>query len=160
MPLKILRRAEFHAVLRPSGTRQNTAFSPHFSLLLGALEPEGPRMKSTIALVALALLTSSAAMAQERAGDAALGALSGAVVLGPIGAVAGAVVGYAAGPHIADSWGLRRRAVARPEVPPPAGEAQPAPAPPSQPPSQSGAPSAARSAPHSAAYNGPPAQGL
>jgi len=124
-------------------------------------------MKRTIALVALALLTSSAAMAQERAGDAALGALSGAVVLGPIGAVAGAVVGYAAGPHIADSWGLRRRAAARPgrrvarqEVPPPAGEAQPAPAPPSQPPSQSGAPSAARSAPHSAAYNGPPAQGL
>jgi hypothetical protein len=122
-------------------------------------------MKRTIAVVALAVLTSSAAMAQERAGDAALGALSGAVVLGPIGAVAGAVVGYAAGPHIADSWGLRRRAAVRPgrrvarqEVPPPAGEAQPAP--PSQPPSQSGAPSAARSAPHSAAYNGPPAQGL
>ena len=122
-------------------------------------------MKRTIAVVALAVLTSSAAMAQERAGDAALGALSGAVVLGPIGAVAGAVVGYAAGPHIADSWGLRRRAAVRPgrrvarqEVPPPAGEAQPAL--PSQPPSQSGAPSAARSAPHSAAYNGPPAQGL
>ncbi len=36
-------------------------------------------------------------LAQERAGDAALGALSGAVVLGPVGAVAGAVVGYTAG---------------------------------------------------------------
>ena len=40
--------------------------------------------------------------------DAALGALSGAIVLGPIGAVAGAAVGYAAGPAIASTWGLRR----------------------------------------------------
>ena len=47
-------------------------------------------------------------LAQERAGDAALGALSGAVVLGPVGAVAGAVVGYTAGPSISHSWGLRR----------------------------------------------------
>jgi hypothetical protein len=36
-------------------------------------------------------------VAQERPGDAALGALSGAVVLGPVGAVAGAVVGYTGG---------------------------------------------------------------
>src|ERR1700738_5374677 len=49
-----------------------------------------------------------AAMAQERGADAALGALSSAVVLGPIGAVAGAVVGYTAGPSIARSWGFRR----------------------------------------------------
>jgi hypothetical protein len=49
------------------------------------------------------------AVAQERVGDAALGALSGAEVLGPVGAVAGAVVGYTAGPAIASSWGLRRR---------------------------------------------------
>ncbi len=47
-------------------------------------------------------------VAQERAGDAALGALSGAVVLGPVGALAGAVVGYTAGPSIARSWRLRR----------------------------------------------------
>jgi hypothetical protein len=48
-------------------------------------------MKKTIASVALSLaLMSSTAMAEERGGDAALGALSGAVVLGPIGAVAGA----------------------------------------------------------------------
>jgi hypothetical protein len=45
----------------------------------------GTRMEKTIASVALSLaLMSSAAMAQERAGDAALGALSGAIVLGPI----------------------------------------------------------------------------
>jgi hypothetical protein len=48
------------------------------------------------------------AKAQSRAGDAALGAVSGAVVLGPIGAVAGAAIGFTAGPAIAHSWGLRR----------------------------------------------------
>jgi hypothetical protein len=48
--------------------------------------------------------------AQERAGDAALGAVSGAVVLGPVGAVAGALIGYTAGPSIARSWGVRRSA--------------------------------------------------
>jgi hypothetical protein len=78
------------------------------------------RMARAIATIALALsLLSSAAMADEhRGGDAALGALSGAVVLGPIGAVAGAVVGYTAGPSIARSWGFRRadrvRRVSRP----------------------------------------------
>jgi hypothetical protein len=46
--------------------------------------------------------------AQERAGDAALGVVSGAVVLGPIGAAAGALIGYTAGPAIARSWGIRR----------------------------------------------------
>lgn len=64
------------------------------------------------AIVATALvatmLVPSGALAQERAGQAALGALSGAIVLGPVGAVAGAVIGYTAGPAIASSWGLRR----------------------------------------------------
>jgi hypothetical protein len=36
-----------------------------------------------------------------------LGALSGAVVLGPVGAVAGAVIGFTAGPAISHSWGTR-----------------------------------------------------
>jgi len=62
----------------------------------------------------LLLASTSAAFAQDhRPGDAALGALSGAVVLGPVGAVAGAVVGYAAGPSIARSWGFDRRGSAR-----------------------------------------------
>jgi hypothetical protein len=67
-------------------------------------------MKKTIAIatVSLALTASSIAAAQERTGDAALGALSGALVLGPVGAVAGALVGYTAGPSIASAWGLRR----------------------------------------------------
>jgi predicted lipid-binding transport protein (Tim44 family) len=67
-------------------------------------------MKKTIAIMALALsLTAPQARADEhRGGDAALGALSGAVVFGPIGALAGAAVGYTAGPSIAHSWGFRR----------------------------------------------------
>jgi hypothetical protein len=59
------------------------------------------------AVVALSFAPSGV-LAQERAGDAALGALSGAVVLGPVGAVAGAVIGYTTGPAIAQSWGMRR----------------------------------------------------
>jgi len=61
-------------------------------------------MRKSVAAAAvwLALLPASA-LAQERAGDAALGALSDALVLGPVGAVAGAVVGYTAGPTIARS---------------------------------------------------------
>lgn len=60
-------------------------------------------------------LISFEAKAQERAGDAALGAVSGAVVLGPIGAVAGAFIGYTAGPSISRSWGVRRSA-SRPRI--------------------------------------------
>jgi hypothetical protein len=66
-------------------------------------------MNKMIAAVAIAMAFAPlGALAQERVGDAALGALSGAVVLGPVGAVAGAVVGYTTGPAIASSWGLRR----------------------------------------------------
>ena len=65
-------------------------------------------MKHKLIVVAVGmLLLPAAAQAQERVGDAALGALSGAVVLGPVGAVAGALVGYTAGPHIAGAWGVR-----------------------------------------------------
>jgi hypothetical protein len=75
-------------------------------------------MKRVIAIAALSLsLISSQACADEhRGGDAALGALSGAVVLGPVGAVAGAVVGYTAGPSIARSWGFRRSSHAAPRT--------------------------------------------
>ncbi|WP_298258382.1 DNA-directed RNA polymerase subunit N [Bradyrhizobium sp.] len=80
--------------------------------------------KQTIGLAFALALLSSAATAQERAGDAALGAVSGAVVLGPIGAVAGAFVGYTAGPSIANAWGVRRpshrRYVRRPATAEPA----------------------------------------
>ena len=66
-------------------------------------------MKKSLAILTIAMaLVPFGASAEERVGDAALGALAGAVVLGPIGLVAGGVVGYTAGPSIADSWGLRR----------------------------------------------------
>jgi hypothetical protein len=61
--------------------------------------------------IAMAVMIASApmaALAQERAGDAALGAVSGALVFGPVGAVAGALVGYTAGPAISRSWGVKR----------------------------------------------------
>jgi hypothetical protein len=94
-------------------------------------------MKKTIASVALSLvLMSSTAMAEERPGDAALGAVSGAVVLGPIGAVAGAVIGWTAGPSISHSWGLHRasaprhtRRAASPNARVSTGDSQPAPNP-------------------------------
>jgi len=59
-----------------------------------------------LAIAVAAITAPSAASAQERLGDAALGALSGALVGGPVGAVAGGVVGFTAGPSIAHSWGL------------------------------------------------------
>ena len=61
-----------------------------------------------IAIVAAGIgLAPVAARAQERMGDAALGAVSGALVGGPVGLVAGGIVGFTAGPSIARSWGLR-----------------------------------------------------
>jgi hypothetical protein len=69
------------------------------------------------AAAALALAAApGVAQAGERLGDAALGALAGGVVLGPVGAIAGGAVGYTAGPGIAHSWGLHhhRRYVQHP----------------------------------------------
>jgi hypothetical protein len=87
--------------------------SPHVgAVILGFCARAGPREIAMKKLLVAALIATSffsfQARAQERAGSAALGAVSGAVVLGPIGAVAGAFIGYAAGPSIARSWGLRR----------------------------------------------------
>jgi hypothetical protein len=78
--------------------------------------PEGDsNMKTILAATVLALaLAPLGASAEERTGDAALGAFAGAVVLGPIGLVAGAAVGYTAGPSIANSWGLRHSHPRRP----------------------------------------------
>jgi len=72
--------------------------------------------KIVAAAVIAASCMSSAALAGERVGDAALGGVSGAIVFGPVGALAGVAVGYTAGPAIARSWGLKRhprRTVAR-----------------------------------------------
>jgi hypothetical protein len=67
------------------------------------------------ALVAAAVLAGaialgpSVASAQERVGDAALGALSGALVAGPVGLVAGGVIGFAAGPNISHAMFHHRK---------------------------------------------------
>ena len=74
--------------------------------------------KALITAIVMLASVPASAVAQERAGAAALGAVSGAVVLGPIGAVAGAVVGYTAGPAIARSWGVRGSRSARHRQPP------------------------------------------
>jgi hypothetical protein len=66
--------------------------------------------KLLVAALVVASFISFEARAQNRAGDAALGAVSGAVVLGPVGAVAGALIGYTAGPAIAHSWRVGRSA--------------------------------------------------
>lgn len=66
-------------------------------------------MKRLVIAAALTALFAvpTAVRAQERLGDGALGALAGALVAGPVGLVAGGVVGYTAGPAIASSWGFR-----------------------------------------------------
>jgi len=66
--------------------------------------------KLLVAAVIAGSFISFEAQAQERAGSAALGAVSGAVVLGPVGAVAGALIGYTARPAIAHSWGVGQSA--------------------------------------------------
>jgi len=66
------------------------------------------KMFATAVFAAAIMLAPSLAQAHERLGDAALGALSGAVVAGPFGLLAGGVVGWTAGPSIARSWGLHR----------------------------------------------------
>ena len=68
----------------------------------------GDVMKSTISVgaivVSLAFSTTSAYAG--RVANTAIGTIAGLVVFGPVGAVAGAAVGYTAGHGIARSWGL------------------------------------------------------
>ena len=59
-----------------------------------------------IAIVVTAMSVPVAASAGERVNDMALGAASGALVAGPVGLVAGGVIGYVAGPDIGRGLGL------------------------------------------------------
>ena len=131
---------------REAGHLSATFLPPHFPSPLGASFDRGTAMRIVLVTALIAgSLVSFEARAQERAGDAALGAVSGAVVLGPVGAVAGALIGFTAGPSIARSWGVRRSASrprvqrtpqtsAAPEVQTTGSVAAPSPAKPSQPP--------------------------
>jgi hypothetical protein len=122
-------------------------------------------MKNKLAISAIALsLMSSAAIAGERPTDAALGAVSGAVVFGPIGAVAGAVVGYTAGPSISHPWRRSSRAhhaskPTRQEARADASNGQPAPRSEAASPTASAAPAPPES-PKPAPTTLPPVQGL
>jgi hypothetical protein len=62
--------------------------------------------KAFVGIVTAAFIASSGAYAGERPLDAGLGVVSGAVVFGPVGAIAGGVIGYAKGPAISRTLGL------------------------------------------------------
>jgi hypothetical protein len=67
-------------------------------------------MKITIAAAAIAATIAFAPTAAlaDRAVNTGLGAGTGFLVFGPVGAVVGGVVGYTAGNSIARSWGVSR----------------------------------------------------
>jgi hypothetical protein len=126
------------------------AISQSFALRGGVKETA--MKKLLVAALILSAFVSFEARAQERAGSAALGAVSGAVVLGPIGAVAGAFIGYTAGPSIARSWGLQRPA-SRPRA---RRAAKSRPAPRQQAVAAAGSPAPVRTSPLSAKQPAPP----
>lgn len=66
-----------------------------------------PLFLCALAALAIGLAIPIQAQAQERVVDGAGGALAGVLVAGPIGAVAGGVIGFAAGPDIARGMGLK-----------------------------------------------------
>jgi hypothetical protein len=101
-----MRFAEFRLCLRLNAGAPSNSRNSALADSVGSSGETHMQRLIVAALVSLTLVPVGA-LAQERGGDAALGALSGAVVFGPIGAVAGALVGYTAGPSISRSWGLR-----------------------------------------------------
>jgi hypothetical protein len=64
---------------------------------------------AAIIVAAGVAIVPAAANAQERLKDGAMGAVAGALVLGPIGLVAGGVIGYTNGPNIARGMNVRDR---------------------------------------------------
>jgi hypothetical protein len=62
--------------------------------------------KAFVSMVTAAFIASSGAYAGERVLDSGLGGVSGAVFFGPVGAIAGGVIGYTKGPAISRAMGL------------------------------------------------------
>jgi outer membrane lipoprotein SlyB len=65
--------------------------------------------KAFVCMVTAVFVLSSGAYAGERPLDAGLGVVSGAVVFGPVGAIAGGVIGYTKGPAISRTLGVSER---------------------------------------------------
>ncbi len=66
-------------------------------------------MKITLAAALVAagiVIAPTIAGAQERLGDGAMGAAAGGIVFGPVGALAGGLTGYFAGPNISRGLGF------------------------------------------------------
>lgn len=68
------------------------------------------RKWAVLAAIAGSLICTQA-QAQERAGSAAIGVVAGALILGPVGAIAGGLVGYTAGPEMSRGLTADQRAV-------------------------------------------------
>jgi hypothetical protein len=69
-------------------------------------------MKKFLAIAALTAgiaFAPAAAGAQERVGNAAMGAVAGGLVAGPVGAVAGGAIGYTQGRRISRGLGINGR---------------------------------------------------
>ena len=77
------------------------AIDDQIAALKFELEAKRIRVRDERARAETAALT---ACSQERTLDGTLGTVSGLVVAGPVGLVAGAVVGATTGPAIASSW--------------------------------------------------------
>jgi hypothetical protein len=60
------------------------------------------------AVLGLIALSVPAQAGERKVGNTAMGATAGLLVLGPIGAVAGGVIGYTSGDHIAYRMGWKR----------------------------------------------------
>jgi hypothetical protein len=87
----------FRDRLPPSATGQYFSFVGPYFRISPCIDAGMKMTKAFVTAVIILALLPSAAFAQHRADAAAVGALSGAVVLGPVGALVGAAAGAAAG---------------------------------------------------------------
>lgn len=95
----------------PKNANQERCYKSLKEVRGGTNDRRDETMKTFAGCVVVAagiLLSPVAANAHERVTDAALGGLAGAVVFGPVGLVAGGIIGYSSGPQIACKIGAKR----------------------------------------------------